>query len=148
MTAWYAILEDIASRIIKKDASIITPNNYDVVVNTQFWTKMSNEQMKNALQHKFDVMANQSQLVVEARKVESEFAARTAKIQQTSVESQSWLKESLDSIKNRLTALEDRSRQTSTPSTGGRNSHRPQRNPQNKENKPNRPSSIPCLGCN
>ena len=80
MTAWYARLENLASRIIKKDASIITPNNYDVIVNTQFWTKMSNEQMKNALRHKFDVMATQSQFVVEARKIESEFAARTAKI--------------------------------------------------------------------
>ena len=86
ITAWYARLEDLASRIIRKDASIITPNNYDVIVNTQFWTKMSNEQMKNALRHKFDVMATQSQLLGEARKIESEFAARSAKIQQPTAE--------------------------------------------------------------
>ena len=67
MTAWYARLEDLASRIIRKDASIMTPDNYDIVVNTQFWTKMANEHMKNALKHKFDAMASHSQFVVEAR---------------------------------------------------------------------------------
>ena len=146
MTTWYARLEDLASRIIRKDASIITPNNYDVVVNTQFWTKMSNEQMKNALRHKFDVMANKSQFVVEARKVESEYAAQAVKIQQTSVESQSWLKESLDAIKNRLSALEDRSRQTATPPSH-HTSHQPQRNSRTRGNKPSRPSNVRCWGC-
>ena len=114
MTAWYVRLEDLASRIIRKDASIITPSNYDVIVNTQFWTKMSNEQMKNALRHKFDVMATQSQFVVETRKIESEFAARTAKIQQATAEPTSWLKQSLDSIKDRLSALESKSNNPST----------------------------------
>ena len=80
MTVWDVRLEDLASRIIRKDTSIIMPNNYDVIVNTQFWTKMSNEQMKNAFRHKFDVMATQSQYVVEARKIESEFAARSGNI--------------------------------------------------------------------
>ena len=81
MTAWYARLEDLASRIIRKDASFITSNNYDVIVNMQFWTKMS-------------------QFVVETRKIETEFAARTAKIQQGTTEPTSALKKSLDSIKD------------------------------------------------
>ena len=108
MTAWYAHLEDLASRIIRKDASIITPDNYDIIVNTQFWTKMYNEQMKNALRHRFDVMVNHSQFVSEARKVESEFTARTAKVHQANVELVPWLKQSLDSIMERLSAIEAR----------------------------------------
>ena len=44
-------------------ASIIMPNNYDVAVNTQFWTKMSTEHIKNALRHKSDVMATHGQFV-------------------------------------------------------------------------------------
>ena len=54
-----------------KMLSLLRQNNYDVIVNMQFWTKMSNEQMKNALRHKFDVMATQLQFVVEGRKIES-----------------------------------------------------------------------------
>ena len=77
---------------------------------------MSNEQMKNALRHKFDVMATQSQFMVEARKIESEFAVRSAKIQQETAEPTSWLKQSLDSIKDRLSALESKSSSQSTPS--------------------------------
>ena len=147
MTAWYARLEDLASRIIRKDASIITPNNYDVIVNTQFWTKMSNEQMKNALRHKFDVMATQSQFVVEARKIESEFAARSAKIQQATAEPVSWLKQSLDSIKDRLSALESKSSSQSTPSSETRNTPRP-KNSRFRGNRQGKPSNIRCWGCN
>ena len=36
ITEWYARLEDIVSKITRKDASIISPDNYDIVVNTQF----------------------------------------------------------------------------------------------------------------
>ena len=86
---------------------------------------MSNEQMKNALRHKLDVMATQSQYVVEARKIESEFAARRAKIQQATAEPTSWLKQSLDSIKDRLSALESKSGNQSTPSADTRNIPRP-----------------------
>ena len=147
MTAWYARLEDLASRIIRKDASIITSNNYDVIVNTQFWTKMSNEQMKNALRHKFDVMATQSQFVVEARKIESEFAARSPKIQQATAEPTSWLKQSLDSIKDRLSALESKSSIQSTPSVETRNTPRP-KNSRFRGNRQGKPSNIRCWGCN
>ena len=148
MKAWYARLEDLASRIIRKDASIITPNNYDVIVNTQFWTKMFNEQMKNALRHKFDVMATQSQFVVEAKKIESEFAARTAKIQLATAEPTSWLKQSLDSIKDRLSALESKFGNQSTPSADTRNTPRPSRNSRSRGNHQGKPSNIRCWECN
>ena len=147
MTVWYARLEHFASRIIRKDASIITPNNYDVIVNTQFWTKMSNEQMKNVLRHKFDAMATQSQFVVEARKIESEFAARTAKIQQATAEPTSWLKQSLDSIKDRLSALESKSSSQSTPSAETRNTPRA-KNSRFRGKRQGKPSNIRCWGCN
>ena len=108
MMAWYARLLDFASRIIRKDGSIITPDNYDIVVNTQFWTKMANGHMKNAVRYKFDVMASHSQFVVGARKVESEFATRTAKVLQQYAEPHPLFKQSLDSILERLSALESR----------------------------------------
>ena len=102
-----------------EDASIITPDNYDIIVNTQFGTKMYNEQMKNALRHKFDVMANHSQFVVEARKVESEFTARTAKVHQANVEPVPRLKQSLDSIMEQLSTLESKTNPQVQPSTHG-----------------------------
>ena len=48
ITDWYARLEDIASKITRKDGNVISANNYDILVNTQFWTKMSDDKMKNA----------------------------------------------------------------------------------------------------
>ena len=149
MTAWYARLEDLASRIIRKDASIITPDNYDIIVNTQFWTKMYNEQMKNALRHKFDVMSNHSQFVVEARKVESEFTARTAKVHQANVEPVPWLKQSLDSIMERLSALESKTNPQVQPSTQDQSQAKPQSmNSRPRGNKPGKSSNIRCWGCN
>ena len=53
VTDWYAQIEDIGSKIILKDSTVISPNNYDVIVNTQFWTKMRDDCIKNALRHKF-----------------------------------------------------------------------------------------------
>ena len=109
---------------------------------------MSNEQMKNALRHKFDVMATKSQFVVEARKIESEFAVRTAKIQQATAEPTSWLKQSLNSIKDRLSALESKSGNQSTPSADTRNIPRPSRNSRSRGNRQGKPSNIHCWGCN
>ena len=74
ITNWYARLEDIASKITRKDGNVISPNNYDILVNTQFWTKMCDDKMKNALRHKFDELASSPQFIVEARKIESELA--------------------------------------------------------------------------
>ena len=51
ITDWYARIEDIASRIIRKDSAVISPNNYDMIVNTQFWTKMRDDRITNALRH-------------------------------------------------------------------------------------------------
>ena len=34
ITDWYSRVEDLASRIIRKDATVISPNNYGIVVNT------------------------------------------------------------------------------------------------------------------
>ena len=46
ITDWYARLEDIASKIMRKDGNVISPNNYDILVNTQFWTKMCDDKIK------------------------------------------------------------------------------------------------------
>ena len=70
ITDWYARLEDIASKITRKDGNVMSPNNYDILVNTQFWTKMCDERRKNALQHKFDELGGSPQFIVEARKIE------------------------------------------------------------------------------
>ena len=43
---------------------------------------MANEHMKNTLRHKFDAMTSPFQFMLEARKVESEFAAGTVKVHQ------------------------------------------------------------------
>ena len=36
ITDWYSRVEDLASRIIRKDATVISPHSYGIVVNTQF----------------------------------------------------------------------------------------------------------------
>ena len=103
--------------------------------------------MKNALRHKFNVTATQSQFVVKDQKIESEFAAGTAKIQQATAEPTSWLKQSLDSIKDRLSALESKPRSQSTPSAETRNTTRP-KNSRSRGNRQGKPSNIRCWGCN
>ena len=80
ITDYYSRMEDIASRIIKKDSTVIRPNNYDVIVNTQFWTKMHDQRIKNALRHKFDLLSGSPQFIIEARKIESECQAETVRI--------------------------------------------------------------------
>ena len=36
ITNWYTRLQDMASKVMKKDSTLINPNNYDVTINTQF----------------------------------------------------------------------------------------------------------------
>ena len=55
--------------------NVISPNNHDILVNTQFWTKMCDEKMKNALRHKFDELAGSPQFIVEQRKSKANLPA-------------------------------------------------------------------------
>ena len=106
ITDWYARLEDIASKITRKDGNVISPNNYDILVNTQFWTKMNDEKMKNALRHKFDELAGSPQFVVEARKIESEFAGQAVKLGQVHSETLPAMERGFEEILARLSTLE------------------------------------------
>ena len=82
ITEWYTRLQDMASRVMKKDSTLINPNNYDMTVNTQFWTKLHDVNVKNALPHKFDSVAGSPNFMIEARRVKSEFKADKAKVHQ------------------------------------------------------------------
>ena len=84
ITNWYTRLQDMASKVMKKDSTLINPNNYDVTVNTQFWTRLFDMNVKNALQHKFDGMAGSPNFMTKARRVESEFKGEKAKVNQLS----------------------------------------------------------------
>ena len=84
ITDWYTRLQDMASRVMKKDSTLINPNNY-MTVNTQFWTKLHDVNVKNAIRHKFDSMAG-SPNMTKARRVESEFKADKAKVHQLTSE--------------------------------------------------------------
>ena len=81
ITEWCARSEDIVSKITRKDASIISPDNYDIVINTQFWTKLRSGKIKDALTYKFYALAGSPNFIVEARKVDVEFCAQTVKVQ-------------------------------------------------------------------
>ena len=104
ITEWYTRLQDMASRVMKKDSTLINPNNYDMTVNTQFWTKLHDVNVKNALCHKFDSLAGSPSFMTEARRVESEFKADKAKVHQLTSEV-SPIQKSLEII-SRLSMLE------------------------------------------
>ena len=108
VTDWYARIEDIASKIIRKDSTVISPNNYDVIVNTQFWTKMQDDRIKSALRHKFDMLSGSPQFIIEARKIESECKMETVRVQQAHIEVSPTIQEGLDSLLSRLVSLEDK----------------------------------------
>ena len=108
-TEWYARLEDIVSKITRKDVSIISPDNYDIVVNTQFWTQLCSSKIKDALRHKFDALAGSPNFIVKARK--------TVKVQQADAEMSPMFQKGFDEILARLTALETKFSQVTPSST-------------------------------
>ena len=112
ITDWYSRIEDIASRIIRKDSTVISPNNYDVIVNTQFWTKMQDQRIKNALRHKFDMLSGSPQFIIEARKVESECQAEAVRSQQVHTDIAPAIQKGLESLISRMDSLEGKLKQT------------------------------------
>ena len=105
VTDWYTHLQDMASRIMKKDSTLINPNNYDMTINTLFWTKLHDVNVKNALNPKFDSMAGSQNFMTEARRVESEFKADKVKVHQLTSKV-SPIQKSLEDILNHLSMLE------------------------------------------
>ena len=116
ITEWYARLEDIVCKITRKDASIISPGSYDIVVNTQFWTKLRSGKIKDAFRHKFDALAGSPNFIEEARKVDVEFSAQTVKAQQADAEMSPMFKKGFEEILAQLTAFGIKFSQV-TPST-------------------------------
>lgn len=112
ITDWYSRIEDIASRIIRKDSTVISPNNYDVIINTQFWSKMQDQRIKNALRHKFDLLSGSPQFIIEARKVESECQAEAVKNQQVHTEIAPAIQKGLESLMSRIDSLEGKLKKT------------------------------------
>ena len=106
VTDWYSCLKDLASCITRKDTNVISPNNYDILVNTQFWTRLHSDRIKNALQHKFDLLAKSPQLIVEAWKIESELMTQEVKVNQVSTEISAAIQEGFEKFNHRLNALE------------------------------------------
>ena len=106
VTDWYSCLEDLASRITRKDTNVISPNSYDILVNTQFWTRLHSDRIKNALRHKFDLLVKSPQLIVEARKIESEFMSQEVKVNQMSAEISAAIQVGFEKFNQRLSALE------------------------------------------
>ena len=105
ITNWYTWLQNMVSKVMKKASTLISPNNYDVTVNTQFWTRLFDVNVKNALRHKFNGMAGSPNFMTKARRVESEFKMDKAKVNQLSSDSTPPQK-SLDEILNQLSFLE------------------------------------------
>ena len=78
-------------------------------MNTQFFTKMCDDKMKNALRHKFDELASSPQFIVEAKKIESEFAGHGVKLQQVHSEMLPTIERDFEEILARLNTLEKKS---------------------------------------
>ena len=153
ITEWYARLEDIVSKITRKDASIISPDSYDIVVNTQFWTKLRSGKIKDALRHKFDTLAGSPNFIVEARKVDVEFSAQTVKVQQAEAEMSPMFQKRFDEILARLTALETKFSQvtpstTSSDSTPSHLTQQTQRNSQPQDSGTGSKKTVRCFKCN
>ena len=110
ITEWYSRSEDLASKITRKDASVISPDNYDIVINIQFWTKLINQKSKDALRHKFDQLAGSPQFIMEARKIETEFSMQTVRVHQLDTGISLMVQKGFDEILARLSSLEDRLR--------------------------------------
>ena len=146
ITDWYARLEDIASKITRKDGNVISPNNYDILVNTQFWTKMCDERMKNALRHKFDELAGSPQFIVEARKIESEFAGHGVKLQQVHPELSPAIEQGFEEILARLSTLEkeiQNNRSAQKRSTG----NQPQMGQKSQDSNGTAKKPVRCFKC-
>ena len=148
--AEHARLEDIVYKITRKDASIISLDNYDIVVNTQFWTKLRSGKIKDALRHKFDALAGSPNFIVEARKVDVEFSAQTIKVQQVDADMSPMFKKGFDEI---LTALETKFSQvtpstTSSDSTPSQLTQQTQRNSQPQGSGTGSKKTVRCFKCN
>ena len=143
ITDWYTRLQDMASKVMKKDSTLINPNNYDVTVNTQFWTRLFDTNVKNALRHKFDAMAGSPNFMTEARRIESEFRGDKAKVNQLSSDSTP-LQKSLDEILNRLSMLEKKVEQDKpTPEPVSPSSNDTSGNQRRRFSK-----TVKCFKCN
>ena len=97
VTEWYTRVEDLASWIHRKEPTIISSDNFYLMVNTQFWTKLQNANIKNALRHKVDTLIGSPKFIVEARKAEMEFKFNV-KSNQINADVADTLKKSLDEI--------------------------------------------------
>ena len=81
------------------------PDNYGIDANTQFLTRLFDDNIKNALSHKFN---GSPQFLVETRKIDSEFksAKLKAEQQQMITETTPSFQKDLDEILQRLSSLE------------------------------------------
>ena len=104
-TDWYSRVQDLVSQIIRKDATVIFPDNYGIDANTEFFTRLFDDNIKNALSHKFN---GSPQFLVEARKIDSEFksAKLKAEQQQMITETTPSFQKDIDEILQRLSSLE------------------------------------------
>ena len=101
--------------------------------------------MRNALRHKFDGLVNSPQLIVEARKIESEFSKQEVQVNHISTEISSAIQQGLEKINSRLTALERRmgsQANVSAPPNAPSPSPRPERTASNGQKKP-----LICFKC-
>ena len=146
VTDWYSCLEDLASRITRKDTNVISPNNYDILVNTQFWTRLHSDRMKNALRHKFDLLAKSPQLIVEARKIESEFMTQEVKVNQVSTEISAAIQEGFEKFNLRLSVLEKKfETQSQSVALGAVHTSQPGQKPRKNFDGQRKP--ITCFKC-
>ena len=147
VTDWYARIEDIASKIIRKDSTVISPNNYDVIVNTQFWTKMQDDRIKSALRHKFNMLSGSPQFIIEARKIESECKMETVRVQQAHIEVSPTIQEGLDSLLSRLVSLEDKLDKTTATVEGLQKGYHPPAVGPAADEGSQRRKTIRCFHC-
>ena len=145
MTDWYSRLEDLASRITRKDTNVISPNNYNILINTQFWTKLYSEKIKDALRHKFDQLANSPQFIIEARKVESECNTKEVKVNQLNSDISATIQQGFERLNSRLNELE---RKVHSQATGTGSHHNPpHRSKPRTDSDKGQKKSIICFKC-
>ena len=109
------------------------------VLRTQFWTGLFNQEIKNAIRHKYDNNASYEDLLSAARSVAKEYASVTATSAVTQLETPSKQEDKLDSIIQRLEQLEARNINSYASTTSGGSS-------QNYNHK--RRPKIKCFFCN
>ena len=111
VTSWSCRLEDTIQKVYER--GLLDRTTTREMLRSKLWSGLRNETLKNATRHKYDLIKNYDELVIEIRSVEQELGLLTPKktvksqfVQKTASEKDDRSEATLKSISERLARLE------------------------------------------